>query len=165
MNKKKLNTILLLMAVVAIWTILIYKVLSALDPDDNNIKTEMSSKAFNTTPIVVERHTFDLYIPEKDPFLGMVINPKKPNISKTTTAKPPAKKNTLNLDSLWQNISYKGMISDKNVNKTLFLISIRSKDILLGLRQTHEGYRLVKGDSKTITLQFDNHKKTFKKQL
>lgn len=161
MKKKQHNTTVLLIAVIAIWSVLIYKVVTSLSSNEAVSTIEPMPTAFNKNKPIEKRTEFELYIPERDPFLGIVINPPK----KSTTAKPNPrlqKKSTINLDSLWNEISYKGMLSNKG--KELFLFTYNGNEIILKHNASYRDVKLIEATSETVTLQHKSQKKQFTKQ-
>jgi len=163
MKKKQLNTTILLIAVIAIWGVLIYKVVSGLSSDDDISSIENTTPRFNKDKPIEKREEFELFIPERDPFLGIVINPPKRNVVKNTN--PTKARNTgVDVELIWNGISYKGMLSNKSKNIDLFLFTYKGNEIILKLNQIHKEYKLIKADADKATLQYKSYRKEFIKE-
>ncbi|NOZ47673.1 MAG: hypothetical protein GXO79_12965 [Chlorobi bacterium] len=164
MKNKKLLFILV-PSVVAIWTLIFYKIInytkSPVLQVNSNISidtTNFSEKNMVIIPIIAKY---------RDPFLGYIKNESsKPEISKNihqknhniTTNKQPLK-TYVN----WPRVSYKGMIYNKQTNEKIALIKINYKDRLMTINQIVDDCELLMIYSDSVVLQFKKTKKTFYK--
>lgn len=158
MKKKQLNTILLLIVVIAIWGYLIYKVIASLNPDDSSEVFQNQLPTFKKNTEQVAQEKFDLYIPNRDPFLDIVLVKPKPKKTKTQTK---SSKNEVDLNAIWSNITYKGMIAKKNSNQYLYLIDIKNKEVILKAKQSYNDYKLINAKEESITLKYKSYTKSF----
>lgn len=158
MKIKQLKTIGLLVVVIIIWGYLVYKVIASLNPDDSSgvIQNQLPAFKKNTEQIALEK--FDLFIPYRDPFLDVVLVKPKP---KKSITKPKSSINAVNLDMIWSNILYKGMIAKKSSNQYLYLVKIKGKEVVLKPKQSYQDYNLIKANEKIITLKYKTYTKTF----
>ena len=163
MKKKQLNTTLLLIAVIAIWGVLIYKVVSGLSSDDDITATQNLTPQFDKVKSIEKREEFDLFIPERDPFLGIVINPKKEKTVNTTNLNKP-KENNIDIEAIWNGITYKGMLSNKAKNIELFVFTHQGQEIMLKLNESHRDYKLIRANANKAKLQFKSYRKEFIKE-
>lgn len=158
MKRKQLKTIGLLVVVIIIWGYLIYKVIASLNPDDSTDNIQNQLPTFNKNTEQVAQEKFDLYIPNRDPFLDIVLVKPKP---KKTKAQPISSKNKVDLNTIWSNITYKGMIAKKSSNQYLFLIDIKNKEIILKAKQSYQDYKLINANEENITLKYKSYTKSF----
>lgn len=158
MKPKQLKTIGLLVVVIIIWGYLIYKVIASLNPDDSSgaIQNQLPTFKKNTKQVVQEK--FDLHIPDRDPFLDIVLVKPKPKKRETRTK---LSRNKVDLNSIWSNITYKGMIAKKSSNQYLYLIDIKNKEVILKAKQSYQEYKLVNANEESITLKYKSYTNSF----
>jgi hypothetical protein len=123
MEKKKLNMILII-AVIAIWGILIYKFLVPYFSDHN---TEIIETVVYEIPSVQikTRDTITLNFPRRDPFLGKTIRPVVKNT--TRNIKVNKRKTNRSTPTLWPKIEYLGFVKSNSNKNPLGLIRIDGK--------------------------------------
>lgn len=157
MKKKQIKTYILLVIVLIIWGLLIYRIVKSINPDENatvNIPTTEEYKK----PIQQDvKNEFALHIPYRDPFLDIVLKQKPRKQSQSNRTKPK-----FNTDSLWSNITYKGMIAKSNSQKHLYMVKLKNQDVFLSLNQKHNNFKLIKANNKSITLKYKIYTKSFK---
>ena len=158
MKSKQLKTSLLLIAVIAIWGYLIYKVVISLNPEEPTGVFQNAPSDFRRNIAQQPQEEFEVYIPTRDPFLNIVINKPKP---KPTTTKRTPKKPGINLDSLWSGIQYKGRIGKKESSDYLYLINLKNNEVLLKPNQDYKGFKLIKANKDQISLKHKSYQKSF----
>ncbi len=150
--KNKTKTYLLLGAVLAIWGIIGFRIMSTLNPEAPEVLPQDNMVAFKPkTTIAVD--TFSVQAVERDPFLGTLYAKKK---TKTKRVKP---KETLT----WAPIVYHGAIAKQQSKTQVFVISINGQQHLMKIGQTIDEIKLVKANAKQITLRYKNERKTVDK--
>lgn len=136
-------------AVLAIWGIIGYKIISALNPEAP--KSSPQEMVVNFKPqITKEKDTFSIQDLDRDPFLGTIHK-------KTTTAsiiRP------INTQTEWPQVIYGGLVKKQNTNTQIFVVNINSKQYLLKKGQSVDDITLLKGNPNEIVLLYKNHQKT-----
>ena len=155
MKLKQLKTIGLLVVVVIIWGYLIYSVINSINPVDTISSVKSQKPALKKNAEQVSKEKLNLYIPERDPFLNIILI--KPKIKATQSKSPKAK---VDLKAIWSNITYKGMIAKKSTNQYLFLVDIKSNEVILKPQQTYQNYKLINANNENITLKYKSYTKT-----
>jgi len=150
--KNKKNIYLLVPAVLLIWGIVGYKIYATLN--STNDVTIVDNNAIEFKPDEIkEVEKFTISANYRDPFLGKLYNNAKKSSS-------PVKKK-VKPTVIFPVITYNGMVSPKEANRpTLFLITINNKQQFLSAGEHVDGVKLLKGNSKEITIGFQNNKKT-----
>lgn len=151
MLKGKKGLYILLPLVLFIWGAIIYQVLDAF-ADNDPITTNQAVVGFKDIK-AKERDTFSLSTIERDPFLGEVYRPKIVIVN--TTPRPKV------VEVVWPSIQYKGLVSNGDVNKAIFLVAINGADQLMKLNETVADITLVKGDRNKIKLRYKGKTKEF----
>ena len=153
--KNKKNLYFLLPAVLIIWGILIYKIVWGISPKAQN--NQLGEQAHKFTPKIIEQsETFSIQTDYRDPFLGTFEKRKKKRTIKAKKIQAVEKEIVP-----FPSIVYKGIVSPKGKNEKVFLISINGKQYLLKKNKIADDVRLIKGNGKEITLQFQKQIQTF----
>jgi hypothetical protein len=152
--KNKKNIYILVPAVLIIWGIIGYKILSAINPDEEEIVTNNTISQFVPKEIK-EVEKFTIQANYRDPFLGKLYTKnitKKPKNNLKKDTKPPV---------VFPHVTYNGMIAPKEPNRpTLFLITINGKQQFMSFGKQIEDVKLLKGNDKEIIVSFKSLKKT-----
>lgn len=149
--KSKRNTYLLFAAVLGIWGIIAYRFLSYAAPDE----VAAAHVAFAATPVPLhEKEDVPLDVRYRDPFLGKFYNTPAvaPKTTGRATRKPKAK--PLLEPFIWPSVQYKGIVSDLNDKRKVFMISINGKTVLVKEKATEQGVTLISGDRKSINVSY-----------
>lgn len=149
-NKKN---ILLLVGVVIIWGVLIYKFIDTLNPDAS--PTKISSTATYKRPANKLKDTFSLQPTKRDPFLGTIYTKPKPSFVAKNNRKSKVE------GASWPLIVYQGLVSDSNSSKEVFMVSINSVQHILKSGQTVDEIKILKGNSKSVSIRFQGTTKEF----
>lgn len=146
--KNKKNTYILLLIVLTIWGLVIYRFFSF---GVNEIQVENTSRNFRIKPLIIkEQDTFTINVNYRDPFLGKMYLPvAKARISskKATNNKP---KDVL----LWPTVIYKGIVSDNNNRKKIFMVIINGQRYLMIEKDTEQEVTLTGGSREFITVKY-----------
>jgi hypothetical protein len=150
--KNKKNIFLLVPAVLLIWGIVGYKIYASLNSTNDVAIVDNNAIEFRPE-VIIEVEKFTINANYRDPFLGKLYNnaKKSSNLIKKNV-KPTA---------VFPVITYNGMISPKQADRqTLFLITISDKQQFLAVGKQIDGVKLLKGNSREVTIAFQNNKKT-----
>ncbi|WP_378175211.1 hypothetical protein [Aquimarina sp. SS2-1] len=121
MQKKKINTILII-AVALIWAVVLYKFAA---PYFLTNEVVVTADALVSPPKVLlrKKDTFDLDIPNRDPFLGKIITKRKSLPPVSSTPKKSTRAKTL-MTQNWPRIEYLGFIKSKESTSKLGLLRV-----------------------------------------
>ena len=150
--KKKRTTYLLLITVLIVWGIIVYKFFDTVQiGDDYTIATE--SYMIFKPDTLSKPANFSIVANYRDPFLGELQRDKMPLKKVKKKIKLP--------EVVFPEIIYHGMIDPKQKKRaSLFIITVNNKQQFLSVGQKIEGVQLLKGNSKEITILFEQRKKT-----
>lgn len=138
-----------MVAVLGIWGVFGYKIISTLSPVQLEVIAPQSSISFK--PITaMENETFFIEPVLRDPFLGTIKNKSEPTV----------KANVKTIPLEWPRIIYGGMVKKQNTNDQIFVLSINDNQYLLKKGQHVNDITLVKGNSKEIVVRYKNQPRT-----
>lgn len=160
MDKKRINYILIA-ALVVIWALVGYKILSPYFKKSGNVLTaEMLPKKENIQE--KKRDTFDLVFPQRDPFLDKQIRPSKKSASKETISTAPRPRPKIN-NQPWPEIQYFGFVKSKTNSNKLGLLKISGK--LHRVKENHvvEGLKILRITPEETLVAKGKEKKTITK--
>lgn len=140
---------MLLVLVVVVWATIGYKVLAALNPEIPEVHQQEFSTNINYK-VNTKIDTFSIKTVNRDPFLGTLV---KKEVKNSIVKKRKAMR--------WKQISYQGCISQKNTNQQIFIVTINGNQHLLKKGQTKDSVTLAYGNSKSVTMRYKNHSKSF----
>lgn len=150
--KNKKNIYLLVPAVLLIWGIVGYKIYATLNATNDVVMVDNNAIEFKPEEIK-DIEKFSISANYRDPFLGKLVNNSK-KISN------PVKKKVKPI-VIFPEITYNGMVSPKETDReALFLITINNKQQFLSVGKQIDGVRMLKGNSREVTIAFQNNKKT-----
>lgn len=135
--------------VVVVWGIVAFKIVSALNPDLPQTKSQ--TMALNPDfKIETTVDTFSLHKVNRDPFLGTVyVRPAK----KEVIYKQP--------EITWKQIDYQGYINKENKKQGIFIVTINKQQYLYKKGQTIDSVTLISGSAKHIKMRYKNNIKSF----
>ena len=152
--KNKKNIYILLPAVLIVWGILIFKLISGLNPTTPTSQNSQQVGQF-TPKQLTQAETFTIQADYRDPFLGTFEKKKQRAVKRNT--QPSAKIETTPFPS----IEYKGIVSPKGKNEKVFLVRINGTQHLFKRNNKFNDVKLLKGNAQEITLQFQKQVQTF----
>jgi len=164
---KKIRNRILYIAVACLWGIAIYRTY-------NNYQTKQENEELaivNTpsiSPIQFNKDTFELELPDKDPFLesGWTPTIKIENSSSNNST------NNLNIvkkeivkptEKVWPKIEYFGFVKNRNKNSTLCLLKIDGQLMQLSKGQNEKGILVNNVYKDSVLVVFDGERKTVRK--
>ncbi|TBN04458.1 hypothetical protein EYD45_07525 [Hyunsoonleella flava] len=146
--KNKTKTYLLLVLVLAIWGVIGYRILAAVNPSEPEITAQNIDVTFR--PKVNSKiDTFSIKTVNRDPFLGTL------HVKKQVAAKKIAPKIIE-----WKPIVYHGKISKESGNKSVFILSIEGHQYLVKSGQVVNDIKLISGNTKQIVVSYKGQRKT-----
>lgn len=152
--KNKATLYLLVVIVLGIWGVIGYKLIVAFSGKggQKNLQNELSSNQIVLSSI--EKPSFSITPPERDPFLGGLY------VKKTIKKKPTKRKPQIQLQ--WPDIVFKGLVSDKGAKKRVFLIDVNGESHFTEIGEMiNTKLRLVKGDNQKVKIALEKEKKVF----
>lgn len=149
--KKNQKTYLLLTTVLAIWGILGFKVVGALNPSDSPQELVQLDKPY--VPEVFEKQEpFAIAANYRDPFLGTPPKSDTPKvIVKKKVAKPQLPK---------RNIAYSGSVAQNGTKNRMFFVTIDGQQHIMSKNQEINGVTLVSGNPESIKVKYPGHSET-----
>ncbi len=106
-------------------------------------------------PLSAPRDTFSLADIDRDPFLGTVHTKIK------ISGKSRIKINKEPSEDLWPIIEYQGIVSDKNSDMKIYLISINGVQHPLKKGDVINEVKIIQGTSNSVLLKFQGKTKKF----
>ncbi|MGV8947180.1 MAG: hypothetical protein ACOH1N_12175 [Lutibacter sp.] len=154
--KSKKNTYFLIPVALIIWAFIGYKIYATLNSNNDVNIVDNNTIEFKPEEIK-EVEKFTINANYRDPFLGKLYhNSAKPGNPVKMKVKPMV---------VFPEITFNGMVAPKEADRaTLFLIAINNKQQLLSVGKQIDGVKLLKGNSKEITIDFQKNKKTIQIQ-
>jgi hypothetical protein len=147
--KKKINTYILVLAVLLVWGVVIYKFFSSTTVLENNRSAGFTNK--EVKKIVEDSiQNFEIKTNYRDPFLGVIRVRSKPRKKKEIIVKKTVR---------FPKIQYSGIISAGA--KTTYIIKINNAQYFYKLSDTNKEVRLLSGDKEKIEVQYKDEAKTY----
>lgn len=160
MQKKKINKALII-AVALIWGVVIYKFAAPYFLTNDVVVT---ADALVSPPKIFlrKKDTFNLNIPDRDPFLGKTISKRKTTVSVPSRPQKKSRSKTV-VAKNWPRIEYLGFIKSKESTSRLGLLRING--VLKRVRNGADiqGVKVKTISQDKITLQFQKDIKDFLK--
>lgn len=151
--KNKRNTYLLLAVVIAVWGMIIYKMVNTFYPDKKIAETEIAHAGFEPRPLKAQ-DTFSITAHQRDPFLGSFESRKKKRAAKSVRSLPPKEEGPK------IPIGFSGMIAGKSTKEHIYFVSINNQQHLMKINDEIQKVKLVKGSAKSIRIKHNNQLKT-----
>ncbi len=151
--KNKRNTYLLLAVVIAVWGMIIYKMVNTFYPDKKIAETETFHASFKPRPLKAE-DTFSIVEHQRDPFLGSFESQRKKRASKRVQPLPPKEEGPK------ISIGFSGMIAGKSAKEHIYFVSINNKQHLMKINDEIQQVKLIRGNAKSIRIKHNNQLKT-----
>ena len=144
---------MLLAAVLGVWGTIAYKIVNGLSPEDTKQTEQTFDVSFQPkTKVTVD--TFSIQNVERDPFLGTLSASKTNNKQKTT------KKSNQIVTKNQPKITYAGLVKKQTTADKVFVVNINNQQYLLKQGQTADSVKLLRGNTKEITIRYNNQTKT-----
>lgn len=153
--KNKTKTYLLLAAVLAIWGIIGFKIVSTLNPETPEAKKQDEMVVF-TPKSHSAKDTFSIRPVQRDPFLGTLYVKKQENTAPRTTTPKEA--------FVWIPITYHGTVSKQDSKEKLCILSINGQQHIMKIGQEINEVKLIKATNAEISVSYKGQKKSVPKQ-
>lgn len=153
--KNKTKTYLLLAAVLAIWGIIGFKIMSTLNPEPPEAKKQEDRITF-TPKSHTAKDTFSIRPAQRDPFLGTLYAKKQESATPRIT-KPKE-------EFLWIPITYHGTVSKQDSKEKLCILSINGQQHIMKIGQEVQEVKLVKASNADIQVSYKGQRRTVPKQ-
>lgn len=152
--KSKAKTYLLLIAVLSIWGIIGFKIVSTINPNVPEVKQHEDRVAF-APKASIEVDTFSIQMSERDPFLGtLLVKKQEVNKSVNSIGKEPL---------VWMSILYHGMVSKQDSKEKTCIISIDGQQQIMKIGQDMNGVKLLRATNTEILVSYKGARKTIPK--
>ncbi len=151
--KNKKSIYILLPAVLLIWGMVVYNFIGW---SPAGTPETFTPDAIATQPVAIpKRDTTLIDVRYRDPFLGKMYSaPKAP-------ADAPKRKEKAKETLLWPAIKYKGVVSDNDNKRKVYMVVINGQTYLMHEKETQQEIILYKGDRQSVTLQYKGKKDTY----
>jgi hypothetical protein len=157
MKNKKL-TYFLIVVVAGVWGLIIYRVLGALNSNDDSTVTMTKSpgkEVFNDYS--VPKDTTKLLLNYRDPF-GLT-KPKDTVYKTSKTASLKGNMGTIKPGINWSFISYSGYIQNPSSKKLIALVSINGQHVTLAEGETRNQVKLIRNLRDSIKVSYEGKTK------
>jgi len=151
--KNKKNIYFLLPAVLIIWGLLGYRIVSAAKPNKANTNLATSDIVFKPNEFK-ESESFTIEVDYRDPFLGTTLQTQKSTTNRLV-------KTTQEPTQPFPQIVYKGVVSGQGNKQQVFIVSIDGKQYFFKKNQRFKNVQLRKGNAKSVALKFQGQQQTF----
>ena len=152
--KNKTKTYILLVAVLAIWGIIGFKILSTLNPEAPKMVAQDDTARFSPKAIV-NAETFTIQLAERDPFLGTLYAKKKINTNPKTIIPKEA--------FVWIPLLYHGTVSKQNSEEKICVLSINGQQQIMKVGQEVNEVKLLKANNTEVLVSYKGKRKTIQK--
>lgn len=153
MNKNT-KTYLLLGAVLLIWGIIGYRLLSANSDGVSEIasfeKTTLKSMS------VKEKDTFSILADYRDPFLGTFPKKEVKKVKRTSRPKKPPVPEI--------KVQFSGLVTDKDTKQRIFFVTIDGQQHLMSVKDKIQKVQLVSGSATSIRIRANGKTRTINLQ-
>ena len=170
MNKKTKN-IIGIAVFLLVWAMLISKLYNNSQVEDviEEAETKFSSNSYS--PLMFNKDTFDLELPDLDPFLKKTDRKRnRPTVSNANQQSTPIQtshrkidKNTQQETAKWPQVQYLGFVNNLSQNNPLCLIKINGRLVKMSKGKEEQDVRLTKVFRDSIYMVFGKEERTFKK--
>ncbi len=163
MKNKKFIWILL-PGVLIIWGLIFFQVRKAVSSSNQPISTTVPLEQLHTE--VRDSSNYKLKLDYADPFLKN----RKPLVRTKSTANPTPKKITkpkvmktiTKLPLKWPNVVYKGLISNKKGNKSIYLLEVDGASLLMTAGEERDHLKLLKAYQDSVRVEYKgDERRTF----
>jgi hypothetical protein len=152
--KNKTKTYVLLVAVLAIWGIIGFKILSTLNPDAPKMVAQDDTELISPKAIL-NTEIFTIQSAERDPFLGTLYAKKKIN----TYPKTIIPKEVF----VWIPVLYHGTVSIQNSKEKICVLSINGQQQIMKVGQEVNEVKLVKANNTEVLVSYKGKRKAIQK--
>lgn len=165
---KKLKTRLILLAVLVIWGNIGYRIFKNYQVEQELEENTSSYQSSSVNIVNFRKDSFDLVLPDVDPFLKTRIKPNKvvaDNTDKQSNNhhKKKVKKEKIVQETTWPQIKYLGFIRNHNNEDALCLLQINGNFLKVSEGDNELGVYVTSVFRDSIKLKYSDEFKTFRK--
>lgn len=160
--KNKKLTYLLICLVIAVWSVILYKILFNEPADNGNISlqtTKISHEPYDR--YVEKKDTFVLKLNYRDPFGGKSVAAVIPE-SKVKTSDFPVPVKPAPLPPNWSTIKYTGYIINPKTKKTVSIVAVNGSERMIAEGESFQGVKLIKNKRDSILVSWLGKQKYIK---
>jgi hypothetical protein len=163
---KKIRNRILYVVVAGLWGIAIYRTFGTyLSGEQQKEMPEVFSLP-PVSPALFNKDTFELLLPERDPFLGNSWTAVTKNEILSSSEKPKneiKKEVPVRVEKNWPAVEYFGFVKNRNKNSTLSLVKIDGRLVQLSKGEEHDGIVVSNVYPDSILLVMEGDRKVFRK--
>lgn len=162
---KKIRNRILYVSVAVLWAIAIYRTWKNYEAKAENNETALISTPA-VSPMQFRKDTFELVLPEYDPFLQKSWTPSVQNESPVADVKQNQvvkKDPVVPVVKTWPQIDYFGFVKNRNQNSTLCLLKIDGRQVQLSKGEKYNGLLVQNTYRDSVQLVFEGETKTVRK--
>lgn len=162
---KKIRNRILYVTVALLWAIAIYRTYQNYRVKEENASQEIVS-APSISPIQFGKDTFELELPDHDPFLQKAWVPKVQNDLSSSADKPKTviqKVIEKPVPKSWPQIEYFGFVKNRNQNSTLCLMKIDGRQVQLSKGEKYNSLIVQNIFKDSVQVLFEGEQKTIRK--
>jgi len=161
---KKIRNRIIYVTTACLWGIAMYRTWQNYQVEEQTASTEIVSMP-SISPMKFGKDTFQLELPDQDPFLQSSWTPVvQNNVSKNEPPKTDVKKEVEKpVVKAWPRIEYFGFVKNRNQNSTLCLLKIDGKQIQLNKGQQYNGLIVQNAFKDSVCVMFEGELKTIRK--
>lgn len=163
---KKGWTKIMIIVVACLWGYNIYRTIENYQLKEE--RQEIAQQANSIfAPVLFNKDTFDLILPNSDPFLRQnswksnnvqsAPNPSRSSVAVTQPSPAPI------VQKKWPKISYFGFLKNHNANHQLCMLSIDGKNYRYAVGEAREGFKIIEAFPDSIRILFSDEMKTILK--
>jgi len=162
---KKIRNRILYIAVACLWGIAIYRTWKNYEVNEE-LATEKVISTPSISPMQFRKDTFDLVLPDNDPFLQKGWTPLVQNDmpQREDDGHDRIKKEIVApVEKKWPQVEYFGYVKNRNQNSTLCLLKIDGRQIQLSKGEKYNGLVVQNTFKDSVQLFFEGDLKTVRK--
>ena len=153
---------ILLPLTVIVWGLIIYKIISAVDNDEDIISRSHDSPSLALAD-TISLHEINLIANYRDPFLGKsIVKVNRPSISHNRQVNLTQVTSVV-APIMWPQISYVGIIENKKKKTKVAILRIDNTEFLLKEKEISNNVLIEKILGDSIQVVFNKERKIFKK--
>lgn len=164
--KSKKATWFLIVAVIAVWGVIIYRLLIAAGSDEKLfIRTVQPKVAYESLEGYLLEDTFKLVLNYRDPFLEKEVAVNEIPADLTIKTAPALQNNTaLNKPASNLDIKYTGYIKNSSGKRIVAIVTINGKEYMISEGETVAGVKLIKNHRDSVRVSYEGKTKFVKLQ-
>ena len=163
---KKIKHRILYVTVAILWGIALYRTWKNYETKaelDDHAQVQVPA----VSPIRFQKDSFELELPERDPFLDqrMAVHVEMAQeTNHTSQTKKPEEKKIVEVQQInWPDIHYYGFVKNRQTSSTRGLLKINGKHVQLSLGEIYQDIRILEAYHDSVRVSFARQIKVFRK--